>query len=193
MRARISLLRSHLPSPISHLHAQMNEIQGQVAAADVDGDGALELLVVDAAGSVAAFRHDGTTLWEVQASGLSVAGVTLMAMRGDGAVQVVVATVAGVIHLFEGIDGAEVKAGGFPLRTGNRIMAAVLPLSLAPAPLAPPLLGRGSGVGGADPETHLVFTSFDGHLYVVNARSGCYDRIDIGEDSYTQVLADGLT
>jgi hypothetical protein len=36
---------------------QMNEIQGQVVPADVDGDGALELVAVDAAGSVAAWRR----------------------------------------------------------------------------------------------------------------------------------------
>ena len=73
---------------------QMNEIQGQVVPADVDGDGALELVAVDAAGSVAAWRHDGSPLWEVQASSLSVQGVTIVSLRDDGAVQVVVPTSA---------------------------------------------------------------------------------------------------
>jgi outer membrane protein assembly factor BamB len=176
---------------------QMNEIQGQVVPADVDGDGALELVAVDAAGSVAAWRHDGSPLWEVQASSLSVQGVTIVSLRDDGAVQVIVPTSAGVVHIFEGATGTELGTGsgatGFPLRTGGRILSSVLAVHLSPPELAPPLLGRGAGVGGADSELHLVFSSFDGHVYVVNARSGCYDRLDLGEDSYTQVLADDLT
>jgi hypothetical protein len=171
---------------------QMNEIQAQVVAADVDADGALELLAADAVGSVAAWRADGTPLWEVQTSGLCAQGVTLtQSIRGDGSVQVVVPTVAGVVHVLEGKTGAELAP--FPLLTDGRILSAVLVLQLrvagnggAPAPT--------DGGGGATPEEpHLVFSSFDGFMYVVNARTGCYERVDIGEHSYTQVLADDLT
>ena len=66
-----------------------NEIQAQVVAADVDGDGALELIAADAAGSIAAWRADGTPVWEVQTSGLCAQGVTLtQSLRNDGSVQV---------------------------------------------------------------------------------------------------------
>jgi hypothetical protein len=43
---------------------QMGEVQAQVAVADVDNDGEIELLVGDNRGNVAAFRHDGKELWE---------------------------------------------------------------------------------------------------------------------------------
>ncbi len=39
-------------------------MQGQVAAADINGDGAIELVAADARGNVAAFSADGTELWE---------------------------------------------------------------------------------------------------------------------------------
>ena len=195
---------------------QLNEIQAQVVAADVDGDGALELIAADAVGSVAVWRADGEPVWEVQTAGLCAQGVTLTSsLRLDGSVQVIVPTVAGVVHVLEGRTGAEVAP--FPLRTGGRILSAVLVVNLLQhMPDEPRRGGRGTdegaaakggGRGGAaagrgasstsssseEPEPHLVFSSFDGHLYVVHLRTGCYARVDVGEHSYTQVLADDLT
>lgn len=43
---------------------QMGEVQAQVAAADVDGDGMLEIVAGDVRGTLAAFTRDGTELWE---------------------------------------------------------------------------------------------------------------------------------
>ena len=193
---------------------QMNELQAQVVAADVDGDGALELLAADAVGSVAAWRSDGTPLWEVQTSGLCAMGVTLTSLRGDGAVQVVVPTTAGVVHVLEGATGSEVAP--FPLRTGGRILSPVLVLNLEvhkpleaaqrrraaeeEAATAPSAYGADmeaadadTSAGGSAAEPHLAFMSFDGHLYVVRARTGCYERVDVGEHAYAMVLADDLT
>ena len=171
----------------------------QVVAADVDADGALELIAADSVGSVAAWRADGTPVWEVQTSGLCAQGVTLTQSRGDGAVQVVVPTVAGVIHLLEGRTGAEVAP--FPLRTDDRILSAVLPINLVRRGDGSAQDGaqRGvrdgahSGVATAEAEPHLVFASFDGFMYVVHVRTGCYERVDVGEHSYAQILADDVT
>jgi hypothetical protein len=43
---------------------QMGEIQGQVVAADINGDGYLEIVAVDTRGNVAAFDWRGRELWE---------------------------------------------------------------------------------------------------------------------------------
>ena len=43
-----------------------------------------------------------------------------------------------------------------------------------------------------DTEPHLVFSSFDGHVYIVHATTGCA-QIDVGEHAYAQILADDLT
>jgi hypothetical protein len=90
--------------------------------------GALELVAADSVGSVAAWRADGTSMWEVQTSGLCAQGATLASLRGDGSVQVIVPTVAGVVHVLEGADGSE--RAPFPVRTGGQILAAVLVVNL---------------------------------------------------------------
>ena len=150
---------------------QMNEIQAALVTADVDGDGFLEILAADAVGSVAAWGHRGASLWEVQTSGLCAQGITLASLRGDGALQVVVPTTAGLVHVLDGKTGRE--AHPFPVRTEGQILAAALVL---------PLLTSRNTL-----EPHLVVSSFDGFVYVVNARSGCAHRIDVGEHAYTQV------
>ena len=150
---------------------QMNEIQAALVTADVDGDGFLEILAADAVGSVAAWGPRGASLWEVQTSGLCAQGLTLASLRGDGALQVVVPTTAGLVHVLDGKTGRE--AHPFPVRTEGQILAAALVL---------PLLTSRNTL-----EPHLVVSSFDGFVYVVNARSGCAHRIDVGEHAYTQV------
>ena len=177
---------------------QLNEIQAQVVAADIDGDGDLELIAADAVGSVAAWRADGSPVWEVQTSGLCAQGVTLTSsIRRDGSVQVIVPTVAGVVHVLEGRTGAEIAP--FPLRTDGRILSAVLVINLQLRPSASAeekaVEGRtgAAAVATAEWAPHLVFASFDGHMYVVNARTGCFSRVDVGEHAYAQILADDLT
>lgn len=40
---------------------------------------------------------------------------------------------------------------------------------------------------------HIVLPSHDGHLYIVDGRRACIDRVDLGENSYSMVLADDLS
>mmetsp|Transcript_10915 Transcript_10915/g.23292 ORF Transcript_10915/g.23292 Transcript_10915/m.23292 type:complete len:367 (+) Transcript_10915:3-1103(+) len=165
---------------------QMNEIQAQVAAADVDADGSLELIAVDAAGSVAAWRHDGSRLWEVQISGLCAQSVTVSDLRGDGSVQVIVPSASGFLHVLDGRDGRE--RSPFPLKTGGELMASALVVNLQGPPSVPM-----PGLAEPPPTPHIVVPSFDGFLYVVNGRTGCTQKVDVGEHAYAQVLADDLT
>ena len=148
---------------------QLNEIQAQVVTADVDSDGTLELIAADAVGSVAAWRHDGTPLWEVQTSGLCTQGVTLTsALRNDGSVQIIVPTVAGVVHLLEGRTGAEIEP--FPLRTEGRILSAVLVINLA---LKPPSQATSHAASAVPSATGA---SFDG-LASGRRRCGAASRL----------------
>jgi hypothetical protein len=49
-----------------------------------------------------------------------------------------------------------------------------------------------SGAGSRGPGLHIIFPSFDGHVYIVDGRSGCTNKLDIGEHSYGAVLVDDI-
>lgn len=157
----------------------MGEIQAQVVPSDLDGDGVLELIAVDSAGSVAVWTAAATLLWEARVAGLCAQPVSVAPLLGDGTLQVVVPTAAGVIHVLHGRTGKEVAP--FPLRTGGRVMSSVLVINL----LVWRREGRGRWMDEMAP--HLVFASFDGFLHVVHSRTGCVHKVDLGEHSYTQV------
>ena len=40
---------------------------------------------------------------------------------------------------------------------------------------------------------YLVLASFDGYVHVLDPQTGCDHRVDVGEHSYSQLLADDLT
>ncbi|MCO5576910.1 hypothetical protein L7F22_030731 [Adiantum nelumboides] len=104
-------------------------------------------------------------------------GPTVGDVDGDGTIDVVVPTVSGNIYVLNGKTGAVVKP--YPFRTHGRVMAPVLLVDL----------------GRLDAERRnltLVVTSFDGYLYLIDGATGCADVIDVGETSYTMVLADNV-
>jgi hypothetical protein len=39
---------------------------------------------------------------------------------------------------------------------------------------------------------HLIFPSFDGHLYLVDGSTGCTNKVDVGEHVHGQVLVDDI-
>lgn len=154
---------------------QMGDIQGQVAVGDLDGDGRLEVIAGDARGSVAALKHNGKELWERHLGSAIGAGATLGDVDGDGALEVVVGTFDGRIYVLDGRTGQDKP--GFPFRTYGRIAAPVLITKLNDPKL---------------PGMQLAVTSHDGFLYVIDAITACADSMDLGEASYSMVLADDL-
>eukprot|EP00741_Cyanophora_paradoxa_P017524 tig00020996_g16928.t1 len=154
---------------------EMAEIQGQVTLADLNADGALELIAVDSRGNVAVFNGRGEELWDRRLIGLAAQPPSVGDVDGDGVLDVVVGTDSGVLWAMSGDDGRDLPH--FPLRTEDRI--------LAPAALL--RLGAAAGPG-----YHVVVPSFDGHVYVAHGPTGCVQRVDLGENSYSLVLADEL-
>lgn len=61
-------------------------------AADVTGDGRLELVAYDTGGLVVCLGNHGNKLWEAEVSAASTAGCQVADLDGDGAVDVVLAT-----------------------------------------------------------------------------------------------------
>lgn len=156
---------------------EMADIQGAVVAADINDDGKIELVTTDTHGNVAAWTAQGEEIWEVHLKSLVPQGPTVGDVDGDGHTDVVVPTSSGNIYVLNGKDGSYVRP--FPYRTHGRVMNQVLLLDLNK---------RGEKKKGLT----LVTTSFDGYLYLIDGRTSCADVVDIGETSYSMVLADNV-
>eukprot|EP00898_Chlorokybus_atmophyticus_P003628 jgi/Chlat1/4266/Chrsp29S04370 len=160
--------------PRENFPIQMGEIQGQVAVADINDDGYLEIVACDILGNVAAFNWRGQEIWERHVGSLIAQGATFGDVNGDGEVEVVFGTSSGHIYVLRGKDGTTVAP--FPYKTHGRVMAQVLIVKL--------LNDR--------PQSHLVVPSFDGYVYLVDGAEACADTLDVGETAYSMVLADDV-
>ncbi|PIA54423.1 hypothetical protein AQUCO_00900758v1 [Aquilegia coerulea] len=156
---------------------EMAEIQGSVIAADINDDGKIELVTTDTHGNVAAWTPEGEEIWEVHLKSLVPQRPTVGDVDGDGHTDVVVPTLSGNIYVLSGKDGSFVHP--YPYRTHGRVMNQVLLVDLSK---------REEKQKGLT----LVTTSFDGYLYLIDGPSSCADVVDIGETSYSMVLADNV-
>lgn len=156
---------------------EMAEIQGAVVAADVNDDGKIELVTGDVHGNVVVWSPKGDLIWEKHLKSLIPKGPTVGDIDGDGHTEIVVATLSGKIHVLDGRDGSSI--GRYPFITHGRVMNQVLLVDLS-----------------KDKEKKkgltIVTTSFDGYLYLIDGPTGCADVVDIGETSYSMVLADNV-
>ncbi|KAL2652047.1 hypothetical protein R1flu_020175 [Riccia fluitans] len=156
---------------------QMGEIQGQVAAADVNDDGKVELITADSRGNVAVWDADGKEVWERHLKSLISQGPTVGDVDGDGNTDVIVPTTSGSIYVLKGKDGTNV--GPYPFRTHGRVMSPALLVDLSK---------RSTERKGLT----IAIGSFDGYLYLIEGPTGCAEAIDIGETTYSMVLADNV-
>nr|GEX01904.1 protein defective in exine formation 1 [Tanacetum cinerariifolium] len=156
---------------------EMAEIQGAVVAADINDDGKIELVTTDTHGNVAAWTPQGVEIWEAHLKSLIPQGASVGDVDGDGHTDVVVPTISGNIYVLNGKDGSFVRP--YPYRTHGRVMNQVLLVDLAK---------RKEKKKGLT----IVTTSFDGYLYLIDGPTSCADVVDIGDTSYSMVLADNV-
>ncbi|MBA0713494.1 hypothetical protein Golax_012527 [Gossypium laxum] len=156
---------------------EMAEIQSAVIAADINDDGKIELVTTDTHGNVAAWTAQGKEIWEVHVKSLIPQGPAVGDVDGDGHTDVVIPTLSGNIYVLSGKDGSVVRP--YPYRTHGRVMNQVLLVDLSK---------RGEKSKGLT----IVTTSFDGYLYLIDGPTSCADVVDIGETSYSMVLADNV-
>ncbi|KAL6046797.1 Protein DEFECTIVE IN EXINE FORMATION 1 [Balamuthia mandrillaris] len=157
----------------------MDSIYSQVVVEDVNGDGRLELIATDINSNIACFDTFGTELWENRFFGIANQPPSLADVDGNGVLDVVLTSDAGQIWAFAGDTGSLLP--NFPILVEGRTYAKPLLLPLT------------SGAGSAPERMHIVVTSSNGYLYIIDGVSGCVDHVDLGEYSYGMVLANDLT
>ncbi|CAD7696447.1 unnamed protein product [Ostreobium quekettii] len=163
----------HLGSSRQGWPKQMAGIEGQALVADLNGDGEVEIFAGDTRGSVAMFDISGNELWERHLASLISAAPTAGDVDGDGRLEVVVGTASGHIFVLDGATGEDKSP--FPFRTHGRIMESVLITRLH-----------------SGPSQQLVVVAFDGYMYAIDGETACVEAVDVGETSYSMVLADDL-
>ena len=195
----------------------MADIQGQAVCEDLDNDGALEICVADMRSNVACFTkyathtpthtpthththththtlRTGQSFWESRVSGYSSATPRIGDINGDGKLELVLGTSTGHIWALDGLSGRPLE--GFPVKAKGTIHAPVLLVSLHPTEEGPQGILKPKGMQGVESEgfrgLHIVVPAHDGHLYIVDGKSLCVSKVDIGEHVYAQVLADDL-
>lgn len=136
-----------------------------------------------ASGVVACFNTSGGLLWETVVEGVISDQITFGDINGDGILDLVFGTSAGLIYALHGTNGTIHR--NFPVKTNGPIVAPALLINLD---------SEYTESSGKAVPLHIVIPSHDGNLYVVDGREGCVvSTVHVGEKSSTMVLADDIT
>ncbi len=156
----------------------MGSIHAAIAVDDVDGDGAVELIVSDANSNLVCLDNNGIVKWETSFVGVAESSASIADVNQDGTLDVVLATDAGFVWAVNGNTGKLLE--NFPVKMKGRARSQPLITEIGPP------------VGPTRVSIAIVLHASDGFVYVISA-NGCADKIDIGESSRSMVLADDVT
>eukprot|EP00758_Cryptobia_borreli_P004612 Tbor_TRINITY_DN4486_c0_g1::TRINITY_DN4486_c0_g1_i2::g.7929::m.7929 len=160
----------------------MGPILGSPIAVDADGNGAVDICAADVKGNIACFNKNGQEVFDTQVTGSISATPIAGDVNRDGLMDIVVGTTAG--HVYAITLGGSVLPN-FPFTTGGPVLA------------TPTIIGlTNTAEGKNNPNTkqtlQIIVPSSDGYLYIIST-NGCAETIDLGEKSFSSVLADDMT
>ncbi|XP_022103687.1 protein DEFECTIVE IN EXINE FORMATION 1-like [Acanthaster planci] len=164
----------HTGTPRTGFPLLLSTLHGQITVEDLDGDGHLEMVVMDTSSNVMCLDVTGKELWDSQISGSSSAGSRVADINRDGSLDIVIATNDGHIWVLRGDTGKLVA--GWPLDLGGRFLASPVITRLKPSPH--PL--------------DIVIADYEGSLYIISGDGACLEVIHLEENIMTPVLAADL-
>jgi len=136
-------------------------------------------------------------VWENRVSGYPPETMQVGDIDADGTLDIVFGTTTGFVWALSGVTGA--KLPNFPVKTGE-IRAPVLLAQLGFVLIFIIIINQLTSHWHFCREYHrelgnpltIIVPSLDGFLNLVDSSSGCIERIDLGEQSYAQVLVDDV-
>eukprot|EP01038_Epipyxis_sp_PR26KG_P005673 gene5673-7830_t len=174
---------------------QFHSIQAQIVVGNVYGDSKLEMVVVDMGGTVAVVTIEGDVIWDRQLSGSLPFTPTLGDINGDGILDIIIVSVWDMIHQESSNstnhNHSHRKSGAkahkdtichiWILRGDTGEPLPGYPISLPNnAQISSSAIVTNLNIDKTNQNNkglHLIVSSFDGHIYVIDANQVIVNNI----------------
>lgn len=164
--------------PKPNFPLEMASVHAEIVVEDLDRDGKLEGIALDSHSNAVTFKADGSILWEMPVSGFPGEAPVTADMDGAHGIDIVFGSDSG--HMWS-MESTGRHTDRFPFITGGRVMG------------TPTVMKFGWHTDPPQAGHQAIVMSNDGHMYIFTGATGCYQRYDIGETSFTQILSDDFT
>ena len=154
---------------------KLGQMEAQVVAADVDADGAIELIACDVRGTLAVFKSTGVEAWEKHLQSRIAVAASVGDVDGDGLLDIVVGTTSGAVHALRARDGVEREQ--WPIDVGDKILAPLVLTKLRPKKT------------GLD----VLVATHEGAVHVVHGQKACAYVVNLDEKIYAAPLVTSFT
>ncbi|MCC7141373.1 MAG: T9SS type A sorting domain-containing protein [Candidatus Eisenbacteria bacterium] len=151
------------PSPSVPSNSTSPTFRGEIAAADIDADGNIEIVGTHGDGKIYVVRENGTKVWDATCSGLAGATLADIDKTGDSKMEVIVNSYpTGSLYVF--------KHDGSAFRNSNTVFHDLSSDSAAKYNFA------GAAVGNLDSDNslELIHPSRNGTVYALNTDATSY-------------------
>ncbi|EDV23697.1 uncharacterized protein TRIADDRAFT_57158 [Trichoplax adhaerens] len=167
----VNLHSKDYPEPVTIV----DNIQGQITVADLTDNEGLEIIVTDSSANVNCLSSKGEVIWDSMISGTFIAGSRTADVNNDANLDVITASNDGYVWALDGKSGKTLKH--WPINLHHRLHSVVLMTYF-----------RNNSL-------HLVISSIDGYLFIIDLKSRCLEVLRFGTHAVgatVQILADDI-